>query len=113
MEPTPFRVLTTNSEDVPAKDFWTLVVYDLESKSYAFNELNRGGLSFYDKANMKMNADGSVNLYCHSKPRQVIRGAGNFRSEQRSTVKYLAALVDPAIDSEFTWHSCRWKDTCF
>jgi hypothetical protein len=54
-------------KDVPARDFWALVVYDLESKSYAFNELNRGGLSTYDKVRMKINDDGSVDLYMAGK----------------------------------------------
>jgi hypothetical protein len=29
---------------VPARDFWAVVAYDLDSKSCIFNDLNRGGL---------------------------------------------------------------------
>jgi hypothetical protein len=54
-------------KDVPAKDFWALVAYDLDSKSYIFNDMNRGGLSSYDKARMKLNDDGSVDLYLSAK----------------------------------------------
>jgi hypothetical protein len=50
-------------KDVPARDFWAIVAYDLESKSYIFNDLNRGGLSSYDKPSMKLNEDGSVDIY--------------------------------------------------
>jgi len=53
--------------DVPARDFWAIVAYDLDSKSYIFNDLNRGGLSSYDKPNMKVNSDGSVDIYLASK----------------------------------------------
>lgn len=49
--------------DVPARDFWAVVAYDLVSKSYIFNDLNRGGLSSYDKPGMRVNADGSVYIY--------------------------------------------------
>ena len=49
--------------DVPAHDFWAIVAYDLASKSYILNDLNRGDLSSYDKSNMKMNDDGSVDIY--------------------------------------------------
>lgn len=54
-------------KDVPARDFWALVAYDLDSKSYIPNELERGGLSSYDKDKMKTNADGSVDLYLSAK----------------------------------------------
>ncbi|WP_454564990.1 DUF1254 domain-containing protein [Pseudomonas sp. AIG] len=54
-------------KEVPAKDFWALVAYDLDSKSYIFNELDRGGLSSYDKAKMKLNEDGSVDLHLGAK----------------------------------------------
>jgi hypothetical protein len=52
---------------VPANDFWALVAYDLDSKSYIFNDMNRGGLSSYDKDKMKMNPDGSVDLFLAAK----------------------------------------------
>jgi hypothetical protein len=48
--------------DVPAREFWAIVAYDLDTKSYIFNDLNRGGLSSYDKPNMKVNSDGSVDI---------------------------------------------------
>jgi hypothetical protein len=48
---------------LPARDFWAIVAYDLDRKSYIFNDLNRGGLSSYDTPNMKVNSDGSVDVY--------------------------------------------------
>jgi hypothetical protein len=57
-------------KDVPARDFRALVAYDLDSKSYIFNELDRGGLSTYDKDRMKTNGDGSVDLYLSAKARE-------------------------------------------
>lgn len=59
--PNTYRIRV--GTDVPARDFWAIVAYDLDSKSYIFNDLDRGGLSSYDKPNMKMNADGSVYIY--------------------------------------------------
>jgi hypothetical protein len=53
---------------VPARDFWAVVAYDLDSKSYIFNDLNRGGLSSYEKGKMKVQDDGSVNLYLAPNP---------------------------------------------
>jgi hypothetical protein len=54
--------------NVPARDFWAVVAYDLDSKSYIFNDLNRGGLSSYEKDKMKVLDDGSVDLYFSPKP---------------------------------------------
>ena len=49
--------------DVPAKQFWALTVYDYATWAFIYNPLDRVGLSSYDKPNMKMNADGSVDIY--------------------------------------------------
>jgi hypothetical protein len=50
-------------KDVPVKQFWSLVVYDFATWAFIYSPLDRPGLSSYDKSNMKVNADGSVDLY--------------------------------------------------
>lgn len=54
--------------DVPAKDFWSAIVYDMETKAFVCagpcdTADNGVGLSSFDKPNMKQNADGSVDIY--------------------------------------------------
>lgn len=53
----------TVSADVPVRDFWSIIVYAMETRSFVYNDLNRVGLSSLDRANMTMNADGSVDIY--------------------------------------------------
>ena len=49
--------------DTPARDFWSVIVYSMKTKSMIPNPQNRVGLSSYDKSKLLMNADGSVDLY--------------------------------------------------
>lgn len=49
--------------DTPARDFWSVIVYSMKTKSMIPNPQNRVGLSSYDKSKLQMNADGSVDLY--------------------------------------------------
>jgi hypothetical protein len=53
----------TVPKDVPVKQFWALIVYDYATWAFIYNPLDRVGLSTYDKPNMKLNADGSVDIY--------------------------------------------------
>jgi len=53
--------------DVPARDFWSVIAYSMKTKSMIPNPI-RAGLSSYDKARMRMNADGSVDLYFGPQP---------------------------------------------
>jgi len=53
---------------VPAKDFWSAIVYDMETKAFVCagpcdTADNRVGLSSFDKPSTKQNGDGSVDLY--------------------------------------------------
>jgi hypothetical protein len=48
---------------VPVDKFWSAIVYGQKTKSFIPNPLGRVGLGSYDKATLKWNADGSVNLY--------------------------------------------------
>jgi hypothetical protein len=53
---------------VPAKDFWSAIVYDMDSKAFVCvgpcdTADNVVGLSSFDKPTMKQNSDGSVDLY--------------------------------------------------
>lgn len=53
---------------VPAKDFWSAIVYDRDTKAFVCagpcdTADNGVGLSSFDKPTMKQNGDGSVDLY--------------------------------------------------
>ena len=50
-------------KDVPARQFWSLTMYDNATWSFIINPLKRNGLSSLQKDTMKINADGSVDLY--------------------------------------------------
>ena len=55
---------------VPVKQFWSLVIYDLETMAFIYNPLERAGLSSFDLPNMQKNSDGSVTLYFGPQPPQ-------------------------------------------
>lgn len=53
---------------VPAKDFWSAIVYDMDTKAFVCagpcdTAGNQVGLSSFDKPMMKQNGDGSVDIY--------------------------------------------------
>jgi hypothetical protein len=50
-------------KDVPARQFWSLTMYDNATWNFIANPLKRNGLSSLQKDTMKANADGSVDLY--------------------------------------------------
>jgi hypothetical protein len=50
-------------KDVPAKEFWSLTVYERATWAFIQNPLDRAGLDSLHKDTMKTNADGSVDLY--------------------------------------------------
>jgi hypothetical protein len=50
----------TVPRDTPAKQFWSLTIYDRRTWSFVNNPLDRGGLGSFNKDQMKLNADGSV-----------------------------------------------------
>ena len=58
----------TVSADVPVRDFWSIIAYATETRSFIYNDLNRVGLSSLDAANMKVNDDGSVDIYFGKTP---------------------------------------------
>jgi hypothetical protein len=49
--------------EVPARDFWSVIAYSKKTKAFIYNETGRVGLSSYDKAKMKLNDDGSADIY--------------------------------------------------
>ena len=49
--------------EVPVRDFWSIIAYDFDTRSFIYNDLNRVGLSSLDAARMHVNADGSVDIY--------------------------------------------------
>lgn len=46
-----------------AKQFWSLTVYDRRTWAFVNNPLDRAGLGSFNMDQMKLNADGSVDLY--------------------------------------------------
>jgi hypothetical protein len=50
-------------EDLPVKQFWALNIYDFATWAFIYSPEERVGLSAYDKPKMKMNDDGSVDVY--------------------------------------------------
>lgn len=48
---------------VPADQFWSLIIYDLETMSFIYNTQERAGLSSFDLPNMQKNKDGSITIY--------------------------------------------------
>jgi hypothetical protein len=50
-------------KDVPIREFWSLTVYDRATWAFIQNPLDRAQLGSFNKDQMKMNADGSVDLY--------------------------------------------------
>ena len=51
-------------KDVPVKQFWSLIVYDLETFSFIYSPQMRPGLSSLDDSEtMQKNKDGSITLY--------------------------------------------------
>jgi hypothetical protein len=50
-------------KDPPAKQFWSVTVYDRATWGFIDNSLDRAGLSSFNKDKMKANDDGSFDLY--------------------------------------------------
>jgi hypothetical protein len=50
-------------KDVPAREFWSLTMYDRRTWAFVNNPLDRAGLGSFNMEQMKVNADGSVDLY--------------------------------------------------
>lgn len=50
-------------KEVPAQQFWALTVYDSATWAFIYTPLMRPGLTSFEKSKMKMNSDGSVDLY--------------------------------------------------
>jgi hypothetical protein len=50
-------------KDVPARQFWSLTVYDRATWTFIQNPLDRAGLGSPNVKQMKANADGSIDLY--------------------------------------------------
>jgi hypothetical protein len=49
-------------KEVPAREFWSAIVYSIETKGFIANA-SRVGISSYEKAELKSNPDGTVDLY--------------------------------------------------
>jgi hypothetical protein len=48
---------------VPVKQFWSLIVNDIETLAFIYSPEQRAGLSTFDLPNMKKNEDASVTIY--------------------------------------------------
>ena len=53
--------------DIPAAQFWSLIPYDQDSWAFVYNDLDRAGLSSFDKKSLKQNPDGSIDIYFGAK----------------------------------------------
>ena len=49
-------------KDVPAKDFWSVIVYSMKTKGF-IRDMSEIGLATRDEKNMKVNEDGSFDIY--------------------------------------------------
>jgi hypothetical protein len=49
--------------NVPARDFWSVIAYGKTTKSFIYNDADKVGLSSYDKSSLKMNDDGTIDIY--------------------------------------------------
>ncbi|WFU05062.1 DUF1214 domain-containing protein (plasmid) [Rhizobium sp. CB3171] len=54
--------------DTPARDFWSIIAYEVGTNAFIHNPQNRVGVSSYDKAKLAVNKDGSVDVYIGAKP---------------------------------------------
>jgi hypothetical protein len=65
--PRPLEAGTTYRlrvpKDMPAKQFWSLTMYDRRTWAFVNNPLDRAGLGSFNMDQMKVTADGSVDLY--------------------------------------------------
>jgi hypothetical protein len=50
-------------KDTPAKQFWSITVYDNATWGFIINPQDRSGLGMFDKDKMAVNDDGSVDVY--------------------------------------------------
>lgn len=50
-------------KDIPAKQFWSITVYDDVTWAFIDNPLGRSGLGKFNMSDMKVNDDGSVDVY--------------------------------------------------
>jgi len=58
----------TMPAEVPVEQFWSLIIYDLETFAFIYNPFERAGLSSFDLPNMQKNSDGSVTIYFGPEP---------------------------------------------
>jgi hypothetical protein len=49
--------------DTPARDFWSIIAYEVGTNAFIHNPENRVGVSSYDKGKMAVNEDGSVDVF--------------------------------------------------
>lgn len=53
----------TIPKDIPAKQFWSVTVYDDVTWAFIDNEMERSGLGLFNTPDMQMNEDGSFDVY--------------------------------------------------
>ena len=50
-------------KDVPVNKFWSLTIYDMATWAFIYTPEGKPGISSRDRDKMKLNADGSVDIY--------------------------------------------------
>jgi hypothetical protein len=53
----------TMPADVPTRDFWSIIAYEVGTNAFIHNPIDRVGLSSYDKDALRVGDDGSVDVY--------------------------------------------------
>ncbi len=53
----------TVPSDVPARDFWSVIAYSMDTKAFIYNDADKVGLSSYDDEILQFNDDGAVDVY--------------------------------------------------
>jgi hypothetical protein len=48
---------------IPARDFWSVIAYGMDTKAFIYNEVEKVGISSYDAAALDVNPDGSIDVY--------------------------------------------------
>ena len=78
-------------KEVPAKEFWSVTVYDMATWAFIYSPQERPGLSSFEKSKMKMNPDGSVDFTLGRRPPKGSNQTG-FRLLEKRRIRSSASM---------------------